>query len=55
MASVLRTVGNKTSAVIRGPRGNSVYYIQIRAYNTAGTGPASATVNITTKKPREHF
>ncbi|KAJ8361269.1 hypothetical protein SKAU_G00177940 [Synaphobranchus kaupii] len=51
MASVLKTMGNKTSAIIRGLRGSSAYYIQIRAYNTAGTGPPTGTVNITTKKP----
>ncbi|XP_036387101.1 contactin-4 isoform X2 [Megalops cyprinoides] len=50
-ASVLRTVGNKTSAVIRGLKGSSTYYITVRAYNTAGVGPPSATVNVTTKKP----
>ncbi|XP_030634256.1 contactin-4 [Chanos chanos] len=51
VASVLRTVGNRTSAVIQGLRGSSTYYITVRAYNTAGTGPPSAVVNVTTKKP----
>ncbi|KAG7478067.1 hypothetical protein MATL_G00076480 [Megalops atlanticus] len=50
-ASVVRTVGNKTSAIIRGLKGSSTYYITVRAYNTAGAGPPSATVNVTTKKP----
>ncbi|KAI3369536.1 hypothetical protein L3Q82_007746 [Scortum barcoo] len=50
-ASVQRTVGNQTSAIIRGVKGSNTYYISVRAYNTAGTGPPSATVNVTTKKP----
>uniref|UniRef100_H3CPG9 Contactin 4 n=1 Tax=Tetraodon nigroviridis TaxID=99883 RepID=H3CPG9_TETNG len=51
MASVQRTVGNQTSTVIRGVKGSTAYYISVRAYNTAGTGPPSSTVNVTTKKP----
>ncbi|XP_053355561.1 contactin-4-like [Clarias gariepinus] len=51
MASVLRTVGNRTSAIIQGLKGSSTYYITVRAYNTAGAGPPSAAVNVTTKKP----
>ncbi|XP_076869807.1 contactin-4-like [Brachyhypopomus gauderio] len=51
MASVLRTVGNRTSAIIQGLRGSSMYYITVRAYNTAGAGPPSTAVNVTTKKP----
>uniref|UniRef100_A0A8C9VSA2 Contactin 4 n=1 Tax=Scleropages formosus TaxID=113540 RepID=A0A8C9VSA2_SCLFO len=50
-ASVLRTVGNKTTAVIQGLKGSTTYYISVKAYNTAGAGPPSATVNVTTKKP----
>uniref|UniRef100_A0A3B3B3Y5 Contactin 4 n=1 Tax=Oryzias melastigma TaxID=30732 RepID=A0A3B3B3Y5_ORYME len=50
-ASVQRTVGNQTSSVIRGLRGSTSYYVSVRAYNTAGTGPPSSTVNVTTKKP----
>ncbi|XP_046882201.1 contactin-4 isoform X1 [Hypomesus transpacificus] len=50
-ASVQRTVGNQTSAIIRGVQGSSVYYVTVRAYNTAGAGPPSTTVNVTTKKP----
>lgn len=55
MASVQRTVGNQTSTVIRGVKGSTTYYISVRAYNTAGTGPPSNTVNVTTKKPREYL
>ncbi|XP_051752439.1 contactin-4 isoform X2 [Ctenopharyngodon idella] len=50
-ASVLRTVGNRTIAIIQGLKGSSTYYITVRAYNTAGTGPPSPAVNVTTKKP----
>uniref|UniRef100_A0A8C6U970 Contactin 4 n=1 Tax=Neogobius melanostomus TaxID=47308 RepID=A0A8C6U970_9GOBI len=50
-ASVQRTVGNQTSTVIHGLKGSTKYYITVRAYNTAGTGPPSSTVNVTTKKP----
>ncbi|PWA23376.1 hypothetical protein CCH79_00016469 [Gambusia affinis] len=44
-ASVQRTSGNQTSSVIGGLRGSTVYHISVRAYNTAGTGPPSTTVN----------
>uniref|UniRef100_A0A665W9F9 Contactin 4 n=1 Tax=Echeneis naucrates TaxID=173247 RepID=A0A665W9F9_ECHNA len=50
-ASVQRTVGNQTSTIIHGVKGSTTYYISVRAYNTAGTGPPSSPVNVTTKKP----
>ncbi|XP_049335418.1 contactin-4 [Astyanax mexicanus] len=50
-ASMLRTVGNRTAAIIQGLRGSSTYNITVRAYNTAGTGPSSAPISVTTKKP----
>ncbi|KAG7243001.1 hypothetical protein INR49_016767 [Caranx melampygus] len=50
-ASVQRTVGNQTSTIIQGLKGSTTYYVSVRAYNTAGTGPPSTTVNVTTKKP----
>uniref|UniRef100_A0A671SHT7 Contactin-4-like n=1 Tax=Sinocyclocheilus anshuiensis TaxID=1608454 RepID=A0A671SHT7_9TELE len=50
-ASLLRTVGNRTMAIIQGLKGSTTYYIKVRAYNTAGTGPPSPAVNVTTKKP----
>ncbi|KAK2851254.1 hypothetical protein Q5P01_007530 [Channa striata] len=50
-ASVIRTVGNKTSVLIRDLEGSSTYYVSLRAYNSAGVGPQSSTVNVTTKKP----
>uniref|UniRef100_A0A8B9PR63 Contactin 4 n=1 Tax=Apteryx owenii TaxID=8824 RepID=A0A8B9PR63_APTOW len=46
-----RTVGNQTSAKVTNLRGNALYHLAVKAYNTAGTGPASATVNVTTRKP----
>ncbi|XP_055748325.1 contactin-4 isoform X1 [Salvelinus fontinalis] len=50
-ASVIRTMGNRTSVVIRGLEGSRTYFISLRAYNSAGVGPHCATVNVTTKKP----
>uniref|UniRef100_A0A672IRB1 Contactin 3a, tandem duplicate 1 n=1 Tax=Salarias fasciatus TaxID=181472 RepID=A0A672IRB1_SALFA len=50
-ATVIRTVGNKTSVLIRDLEGSSTYYMSLRAYNSAGEGPQSSTVNVTTKKP----
>uniref|UniRef100_A0A671LI59 Contactin-4-like n=1 Tax=Sinocyclocheilus anshuiensis TaxID=1608454 RepID=A0A671LI59_9TELE len=49
--SVMRTVGNRTSAVIRGLDPSSTYYIKLKTYNSAGVGPDSAVVNVTTKRP----
>uniref|UniRef100_A0A673MXU9 Contactin-3-like n=1 Tax=Sinocyclocheilus rhinocerous TaxID=307959 RepID=A0A673MXU9_9TELE len=51
VSSVMRTVGNRTSAVIRGLDPSSTYYIKLKAYNSAGVGPDSAVVNVTTKRP----
>uniref|UniRef100_A0A7N6AWG5 Contactin 3a, tandem duplicate 1 n=1 Tax=Anabas testudineus TaxID=64144 RepID=A0A7N6AWG5_ANATE len=50
-ASVIRTMGNKTSVLIRDLEGSSTYYVSLRAYNSAGVGPQSSIVNVTTKKP----
>uniref|UniRef100_A0A8C4IQU1 Contactin 3a, tandem duplicate 1 n=1 Tax=Dicentrarchus labrax TaxID=13489 RepID=A0A8C4IQU1_DICLA len=50
-SSVIRTVGNKTSVLIRDLEGSSTYYMSLRAYNSAGVGPQSSIVNVTTKKP----
>ncbi|NWU20016.1 CNTN4 protein, partial [Dyaphorophyia castanea] len=51
-AKRIRTVGNQTSTKVSNLRGNALYHLAVRAYNTAGTGPSSAAVNVTTKKPR---
>ncbi|XP_008316916.1 contactin-4 [Cynoglossus semilaevis] len=50
-AQVIRTVGNKTSVLIRDLEGSSTYYMYLQAYNSAGVGPQSIVVNVTTKKP----
>lgn len=42
----------KTSARLRGLRSHRAYHAAVRAYNSAGAGPFSATVNATTKKMR---
>ncbi|XP_062970086.1 contactin-3 [Cynocephalus volans] len=42
--------GNQTSARLQGLKSNLAYYTAVRAYNSAGAGPFSATVNATTKK-----
>ena len=50
---MLRTTGNRTSLLISHLEGSSTYLLSLRAYNSAGLGPPSAVVNVTTKKPRE--
>uniref|UniRef100_A0A3B1IUX1 Contactin 3a, tandem duplicate 1 n=1 Tax=Astyanax mexicanus TaxID=7994 RepID=A0A3B1IUX1_ASTMX len=50
-ANVMRTVGNRTVEIIRGLEPSSTYYIILRAYNSAGAGPDSSVVNVTTKRP----
>ncbi|NWX21797.1 CNTN4 protein, partial [Aegotheles bennettii] len=50
-AKRIRTVGNQTSTKVTNLRGNALYHLAVRAYNTAGTGPSSAAVNVTTRKP----
>nr|XP_013814045.1 PREDICTED: contactin-3 [Apteryx mantelli mantelli] len=46
----VKSVGNETSIRITGLKSNLAYYAAVRAYNSAGAGPFSATVNATTKK-----
>ncbi|XP_036905427.1 contactin-4 isoform X1 [Sturnira hondurensis] len=50
-AGKVRTFGNQTSTTITRLQGSTLYHVAVRAYNTAGAGPASATVNVTTRKP----
>ncbi|KAG7268052.1 hypothetical protein CRUP_024984 [Coryphaenoides rupestris] len=52
-ASVVRTAGNASSVLLGHLEGSSTYSISLRAYNSAGFGPPSAVVNVTTKKPRK--
>ncbi|XP_057621767.1 contactin-3 isoform X3 [Chionomys nivalis] len=49
-SSKMKVAGNQTSAVLRGLKSNLAYYTAVRAYNSAGAGPFSDTVNATTKK-----
>ncbi|XP_060095551.1 contactin-6-like isoform X2 [Heteronotia binoei] len=46
----VRVSGNVTSRNITGLKANTIYFATVRAYNTAGTGPSSVPVNVTTKK-----
>lgn len=42
-----------TTALLTGLKGSTVYLISVRAQNSAGLGPCSPALNVTTKKPRE--
>uniref|UniRef100_A0A6J0TGL1 Contactin-6 isoform X1 n=1 Tax=Pogona vitticeps TaxID=103695 RepID=A0A6J0TGL1_9SAUR len=46
----VRVFGNITAKNITNLRANTMYFVTVRAYNTAGTGPSSVPVNATTKK-----
>ncbi|XP_069721712.1 contactin-6 isoform X5 [Phaenicophaeus curvirostris] len=46
----VRVTGNVTAKNITGLKANTAYFATVRAYNTAGTGPSSTPVNVTTKK-----
>ncbi|XP_072203186.1 contactin-6 isoform X5 [Excalfactoria chinensis] len=46
----VRVNGSVTAKNITGLKANTVYFATVRAYNTAGTGPSSSPVNVTTKK-----
>ncbi|KAJ7404927.1 contactin-3-like protein [Willisornis vidua] len=50
-SSRVKAAGNETSLRISGLRSSLAYYTAVRAFNSAGAGPFSATVNATTKKP----
>ncbi|MEE6501946.1 hypothetical protein FKM82_004360 [Ascaphus truei] len=50
-ARKVRTLGNQTSTKLSHLQGHNLYHLNVRAYNSAGTGPASSTVNVTTRKP----
>ena len=41
-------------ALLSGLKGTTMYLISVRAQNSAGVGPSSLAVNVTTKKPREY-
>ncbi|KAM5280542.1 contactin-6 [Ctenodactylus gundi] len=46
----IRVSGNVTTQNITGLKANTIYFASVRAYNTAGMGPSSPPVNVTTKK-----
>uniref|UniRef100_A0A672VDJ0 Contactin 6 n=1 Tax=Strigops habroptila TaxID=2489341 RepID=A0A672VDJ0_STRHB len=50
ISSKVRVSGSVTAKNITGLKANTVYFATVRAYNTAGTGPSSTPVNVTTKK-----
>ncbi|KAF7487572.1 hypothetical protein GHT09_000082 [Marmota monax] len=52
MVGRTRVSGNVTTKNITGLKANTIYFASVRAYNTAGTGPSSPPVNVTTKKSR---
>lgn len=49
----MRTAGLDTSARVTGLYPNTKYHVTVRAYNRAGTGPASPSADAMTMKPRE--
>ncbi|ELV10689.1 Contactin-6 [Tupaia chinensis] len=53
MIGKVRVSGNVTTRNITGLKANTIYFASVRAYNTAGTGPSSPPVNVTTKKSRK--
>lgn len=54
-AGRMKISANQTFAKITNLKGNALYHFAVKAYNTAGMGPSSAVVNITTRKPRESW
>ncbi|XP_036287989.1 contactin-3 isoform X1 [Pipistrellus kuhlii] len=46
----VKVVAGETAARLHGLRSHLVYHAAVRAYNSAGAGPFSATVNATTRK-----
>ncbi|XP_062977747.1 contactin-4-like isoform X3 [Elgaria multicarinata webbii] len=50
-AGRMKTATNQTFARLTHLKGHALYHLAVKAYNTAGMGPSSAVVNVTTKKP----
>uniref|UniRef100_A0A8C9PZT0 Axonal glycoprotein TAG-1 n=1 Tax=Spermophilus dauricus TaxID=99837 RepID=A0A8C9PZT0_SPEDA len=50
-ADRVRTAGLDSNARVTGLHPNTKYHVTVRAYNRAGTGPASPPANATTMKP----
>ncbi|XP_030076873.1 contactin-2 [Microcaecilia unicolor] len=53
-ADRVRTPGLDVSAHVTGLNPDTTYYVAVRAYNHAGTGPPSPTTNVTTAKAPPH-
>lgn len=51
-AGRVRVPSNNT-ALLSGLKASTVYQISVRAQNSAGLGPCSPAINITTRKPRK--
>lgn len=49
----VRVSVNQYTVNISGLKGFTQYFLTVSAFNTAGTGPRSPTINVTTKKSRE--
>ncbi|CAJ1051823.1 contactin-3 [Xyrichtys novacula] len=47
----VRITGNYTLVNITGLKANTVYYLSVAAFNTAGPGPQSVPINTRTKRP----
>uniref|UniRef100_A0A3P9PX63 Contactin 3b n=1 Tax=Poecilia reticulata TaxID=8081 RepID=A0A3P9PX63_POERE len=47
----VRITGNYTQVNITGLKANTVYYLSVATFNTAGPGPQSPPINNTTRKP----
>ncbi|KAH0630234.1 hypothetical protein JD844_013012 [Phrynosoma platyrhinos] len=48
--SKIKVTSNITAKNITNLKANTMYFASVRAFNTAGTGPSSVPVNVTTKK-----
>uniref|UniRef100_A0A8C2A360 Contactin 3a, tandem duplicate 1 n=1 Tax=Cyprinus carpio TaxID=7962 RepID=A0A8C2A360_CYPCA len=49
-SSIVRVSANQNKVNISGLREYTQYFLTVSAFNTAGTGPLSPTINVTTKK-----
>uniref|UniRef100_A0A8C1TKK7 Contactin-5 n=1 Tax=Cyprinus carpio TaxID=7962 RepID=A0A8C1TKK7_CYPCA len=50
MGKKKRTTGNETTLLLTGLEGNTQYLISVKGFNSAGQGPASSPIKISTKK-----
>lgn len=47
--------GHENPAHFTGLKGSMLYLISVRAHNSGGVGPASASIKMITKKPRVYL